>query len=168
MATTRSMCRVERFRAARRSKGLDGGPPLAIDRSTSLPLDTGPAALDWEAAETDPKHGLVRWSGRNPNPTYFLNVQLARPFVLSIRVAAFADPAVASALQLRINGRETPFGTETSESGASVLTVRPDLPLPIADGLRIVFETHRPGSSLPPKAIAGRRFALAGFELLVG
>ena len=58
----------QRFRAARRSKGLDGDTPLAIDRSTCLPLDTGPAALDWEAPETDPKHVPAVLCRQRPAP----------------------------------------------------------------------------------------------------
>ena len=39
-------------------------------------------------------------------------------------------------------------------------------PLPVDDGLRIEFQTHPLGSPLPSIAAKGRRFALAGFEII--
>lgn len=155
------------YRAGRSTRGLALEAPVPVETSVRLPLDGGPGALDWLELQTDPKYGQIRWSGANPNPTYLVNVRITEPFGLRIHVAAFASPTVAQALRLRINDRDVAFTVETTEGGTFVLNVMPDLPLPIENGLRIVFETHRPGNPLPSRAIKGKRFALSGFEVLI-
>jgi hypothetical protein len=42
------------------------------------------------------------------------------------------------------------------------------MPLPVENGIRLVFETRRPGAPLPATAFAHGRLALAGVEIALG
>jgi len=156
----------ETHRNARSGKGLALSPPLSVEQSTRLPLEAGPAALDWGPLHAHPDFGPIRWAGPNPNPRYFLNTRIARRFSLRIHLA-LPDAAVLADIRLKIDGRDATFQVEPASYRRVVLTARPDMPLPVENGILLAFETYRPAAPRPATSVPGERFALAGVEIVL-
>ena len=133
--TTRSL--LGPSSATRAAKGLDIGEPVLITELTTIPVVDGPGSHDWRAPEDHPRFGTIRWSGRNPNPLYFLNVRVLEAFTLRIHIAAFADTTVSSALKIRINDVYVDFTIEADDAK--------------------LWDQHPPGGSAAAGGWAGNR-----------
>lgn len=153
----------KRYRSA---KGLTTTAPVAIERSVRLPLEAGPAALDWQPVSEHSKLGAVRWSGQNPNPSYLVNARIERRFALRIHLA-FVEATVLAGMRVKIDRRYTDYLVEQVPDRGVILTVRPDLPLPVENGTIVTFETYRPGTPRPPNPMPAGRLAIAGVEVVL-
>jgi hypothetical protein len=156
----------EAYRAARSAKGLALTATLPVEQSTRLPLESGPAALDWRPLVNHPEFGPIRWSGPNPNPNYLLNARIGRRFALRIHLA-FGDAPVLPGMRLKVDGRDTDYQVDPVSPRRAVLTVRPELPLPVENGILLTFETYPPGAPRPDIAFPAERFALAGVDIVL-
>lgn len=155
---------ISRTRAA---KGLELGQPLVVDQTTDFIVSDGPGSFDWRAREDHPKFGPIRWSDRNPNPLYFLNVRISSRFSLRIHIISVAAPTVKNALRLKVNGTYTDFLIEQAADETYRIATGSIFDLPINEGLAIIFETHPPKKPLPPDPIRTKRLALGNITVVL-
>jgi glycosyltransferase involved in cell wall biosynthesis len=152
------------FRFVRAMKGLDGKPPVAIDRTTTLEMDRRPGSFDWHPVERSVRHGEYRWSGRNPNPVWLVNAHVARACSLRIPIVV-SDPAFAvSSLRPLIDDQPVNFEVTALPEGGFSVDIAFPTGLP-ARGVKLTFQTWLPGAPVPlPR---DRRFALGRITVVI-
>jgi glycosyltransferase involved in cell wall biosynthesis len=155
----------ELYRRNLATKGLRATAPVLVDAPRRFDVDDGPAGLDWHALERHPRLGPFRWSGPNPHPRYLVPARVAGPYVLRVRILAFAEPPLAKSLTLEVDGREAAFVAEAAGDGTTVLAVGP-IEGRGDDGIVVGFHLPRCGRLWrdPQQKRAG--LALAGIEVV--
>lgn len=129
------------FHGNRRIKGLESGPPVAVEGACAFPVEAFAAGLDWHPLQTDGRGRPFRWSGPNPNPRHRLDVRTTASCMLRIHVLDFARAELADALAIEIEGREVPFARGREADGTFLLTLGPLGP--IDSDLVLRFRTPR-------------------------
>ena len=127
------------YREARQFKGLDRPPLLEVEQTLVIAPTPFPAALDWHPLQQHPNHGLMRWSGPNPNPLLLLPVRINGAFHLRIHVIAVAHAGLVETLRIEMNDVPATFTVEAVGDGTRWLTVRPGFSGPVTDGLKLCF-----------------------------
>ncbi len=127
-----------------KGKGVAPVAPLAIETSAEIPVDEGPGLRDWRTVTVDDKLGAFRWSHRNANPNYFLNIGVTKPFTLKIHIARIGD---VDMLGLRIDDAPARFRLDPGPFGSLWMVTRPDVAFPVERGLKLTFVTRAPGSA---------------------
>lgn len=150
----------------RAAKGLELGLPEVIDRTATFIVNDAPGSYDWRPREEHPIFGPIRWSDRNPNPLYFLNVQVRGCFLLRIHILSFATSELKRMLKLKVNGAYTDFAVEQADDGTYWLSARPQLK-DAMEGIAIIFESQRPGHPIPSNPIRTKRFALGDITIAI-